>query len=186
MPRLFSVLLGGNAPKSNTELHDVVFVAGDRVEETYEDLMDLWFGCTDGLHIDSWLDLEIVDGHRVTLQTEKQTDAKKLFFINLGAYRPGEFAELHANTFLVAASEDEAKRRAKEQLLQGLVFVHTDDLYEVDDCLEIGAVAGLHVHLEATDTVRPLDPNNGWHPLPDDVIADYMARHGEEPCRGNG
>jgi len=183
MPRLFAVLLGGNAPKSNTELHDVVFVAGDRVEDTYEDLMDLWFGCSPGLHIDSWIDLEVVDGHRVELQPTRQPGDKTLYFINLGAYRPGEFAELHANTFLVASSEDEAKRRAKEQLLQGLVFVHTDDLYEVDDCLEIGAVAGLHVHLEPTGEVGTLDPNNGWHPLPDEVIADYMARHGEEPHR---
>ena len=136
---------------------------------------------TAGLHIDSWIDLEVVDGHRVTLAPERQEGGKRLFFINLGAYRPGEFAELHANTFLVAAGEDEVKQRAKEALMQGLEFVHTDDLYELDDCLEIGEVGGLHVHLEATDAPESREPHNGWHPLPEEVIADYMARHGEQP-----
>jgi hypothetical protein len=186
MPRLFAVMLGGNAPKSNTELHDVVFVAGERVEDTYHDLMDLWFGATDGLHIDSWIDLDVVDGHRVTLAADPPAGGKKLWFINLGAYRPGEFAELHANVFLVAATADEVKRRAKEHLLQGFESVHTDDLYEVDDCLQIGQVAGLHVHLEPTDQPDRQEPHNGWHPLPDDVIAAHMAQHGEQPLWRRG
>ena len=33
--KLFAVCLGGRAPKCNTELHDVVFVVGARVEDTY-------------------------------------------------------------------------------------------------------------------------------------------------------
>ena len=179
MPRLFAVLLGGNAPRSNTELHDVVFVAGERVEDTYEELMDLWFGSVEGLHIDSWLELAAVDGYRVSLESGRADGPGRLFFVNLGAYRPGQFAELHANTFLVAGGEDEAKRRAKASLLQGMESVHTDDLYEVDDCLEIGEVAGLHVHLEAVGETPPPEPHNGWHPLPDAAIADYLARHPE-------
>jgi len=178
MKTLFAVLLGGNAaPKSNTELHDVVFVAGERIEDTYQDLLDLWFGTPEGLHIDSWVDLSVVDGHRVTLQRDRAIQEHRLYFVNLGGYRPGEFAELHANTFVVASSPQEAKRRAKAELLQGLDEVHTDDLYDVDDCLEIGEVSGWHVRLaSAADEALPLAPNNGYHPLPEAEIERFKRR----------
>ena len=42
MPSLFAVLLGGNcAPRSNAELHDVVFAVGDRIDDVLEQLPDL-------------------------------------------------------------------------------------------------------------------------------------------------
>jgi hypothetical protein len=171
MPRLFAVVLGGNcAPRSNTELHDVVFVAGERIEDTFADLCDLWFGTLEGLHVDSWLELDRVDGYRVSLAREGASGPTKLFFVNLGGYQPGVFAELHACTFLAAASEDEAKARAKATLMRGLESVHTDDLYDVDDCLEIGEVAGYRVALEETGEAAALEPRNGWLPLPDEVI----------------
>jgi len=34
--KLFAVYLGGRAPRCNTELHDVVFVAGEAIEACYE------------------------------------------------------------------------------------------------------------------------------------------------------
>ena len=100
--KLFAVYLGGRAPKCNTELHDVVFVVGTSIEATYEQLMEKWFGDPLRLHIDSWLELSAVDGYRVSLWRQPSAATEKLFFINLGAYRPGEFTELHANAFLVA------------------------------------------------------------------------------------
>lgn len=172
--KLFAVYLGGSAPGSNTELHDVVFVAGEQIADTYEDLLTQWFGTPDSLHIDSWLELSQVDGHHITLSRTAPTGPQRLFFVNLGAYRQGEFAELHANTFLVATSHDEAKARAKQALLRGLDSVHTDDLYDVDDCLEIGQVAGLHVQLEANGEPSRLDPVNGWHPLPAERVAAWL------------
>ena len=36
--KLFAVYLGGSAPKANIELHDVVFVTGFSLEETYSKL----------------------------------------------------------------------------------------------------------------------------------------------------
>src|SRR5580698_9408775 len=138
--KLFAVYLGGRAPRCNTELHDVVFVAGESIETSYERLMDKWFGNPLKLHIDSWLELQIVDGYRISLQAHSSVQDKKLYFINLGAYLPGQFTELHANAFVVATNEEEVKKRAKAELLCGAQSVHTDDLYEIDDCLEITEV----------------------------------------------
>src|ERR1700722_10274538 len=95
--KLLAVYLGGRAVKCNTELHDVAFVAGTSIEATYERLMDRWFGDPLTVHIDSWLELDRVDGYRVWLSDEPASGLDKLFFINLGAYQPGKFTELHAN-----------------------------------------------------------------------------------------
>lgn len=177
MPKLFAVMLGGNcAPRSHTELHDVVFVAGERIEDTWDDLLAAWFGTPDGLHVDSWWELRAVDGHRVTLARDAGAGAARLFFVNLGGYRDGVFAEAHANTFVVAADADEAKARAKASLLRGFDEVHTDDLHDVDDCLEIGEVAGWRVVLEADPSAAPAAPVNGWLPLPEDAIRRFKQR----------
>ncbi len=179
--KLFAVYLGGRAPKCNTELHDVVFVVGSSIEATYEQLMDKWFGNPLRLHIDSWLELREVDGHRVFLSPNPSTQPERLFFINLGAYRPGEFTELHANAFLVAVNEQEVKKRAKNELLLGAESVHTDDLFDIDDCLMIREVDGQHVHLEAASETAPLVPNNGYHIIPRDVVQRYAISRGLTP-----
>jgi hypothetical protein len=175
--KLFAVYLGGRAPKCNTELHDVVFVVGDTVESCYERLMDKWFGDPTQLHLDSWMEIRIVDGHRVSLKPEAAKGPTRLYFINMGAYLPGQFTELHANALVVAASEKEVKARAKSELLQGTQSLHTDDLYDIDDCLEIAEVDGHQLHLEPTSESHALEPNNGYHIIPADVIAAYAAKH---------
>lgn len=173
--KLFAVYLGGRAPKCNTELHDVVFVVGESLAATYEQLMDKWFGDPLRLHIDSWIELQIVDGQRVTLRPAPSAQPKKLFFINLGAYLPGQFTELHANAFMVAESETEVKLRAKGGLLRDARSVHTDDLCDIDDCLEIAEVDGYHIHLEPTSESQPFEPTNGYLVLPKEVVAAYAA-----------
>jgi hypothetical protein len=176
--KLFAVYLGGRAPRCNTELHDVVFIAGESVETSYERLMDKWFGDPLRLHIDSWVELKVVDGYRIALQPQPPAGGNKLFFINLGAYLPGQFTELHANAFVVAASEVDVKKRAKAELLQGTQSIHTDDLYDVDDCLEIAEVDGQHIHLEPTTEKIPLEPHSAYIIIPPEIVAAYAARHG--------
>jgi len=173
-PKLFAVYLGGRAPRCNTELHDVVFTVGTSIEETYERLLSLWFGSPEGLHLDSWMELTVVEGHRVSLSAQPVASDKKLYFVNLGAYADGQFIELHANALLVANSEREAKSRAKSTLLVGQSAVHTDDLFDVDDCREIGSVDGYHISLEPTSDTVALIPNNGYHIIPKATIARFV------------
>ena len=58
MLKLFAVVLGGRADGCNTELHDVVFVVGKSLEESYPQLIDKWFGNKKRLHIDSSIELD--------------------------------------------------------------------------------------------------------------------------------
>ena len=177
-PKLFAVYLGGRAPKCNTELHDVVFVVGDSVEATYHALMDKWFGNPLLLHLDSWVELRIVDHFQITLRKDPPAQAKTLFFINMGAYVPGQFTELHANAFVIAESEAEVKRRAKKELLPGTDSLHTDDLYDIDDCLEIGEVDGWQIELTETTQTQAFEPHNGYHVIPSAVVAAYARLRG--------
>lgn len=81
--------------------------------------MDKWFGDPLRLHIDSWLELKVIDGYGVSVKPHPSTQGKSLYFINLGAYLPGQFTEVHANAFVVAEDEVEVKKRAKAELLNG-------------------------------------------------------------------
>jgi hypothetical protein len=177
--KLFAVCLGGRAEGCNTELHDIVFVTGPSIEKTYDQLLDKWFGLPRRLHLDAWAELDVIDGHEVSLVPTPDPGGQRLFFVNLGAYREGELSEVHANGFLVAATREDAKRRAKASLLKGeITELHTDDLYEVDTCLEIGAVNGLHVVLTPTSRAGVLKVHGSYQPLPDAVIEAWISRRG--------
>ena len=175
MTKLFAVYLGGRGPKANTELHDMVFAVGETIEDTYIQLLDKWFGTPGGLHLDSWLELDVVDGWRVSLAPDPAPRAEKLFFVNMGAY-DDRFTELHATGFYVATTAEEAKKRATATLLKGAQTLHKDDLHDVDDCIALDRVNGLAVTLTRTGEVSSQKPNNGYHVIPKDVIAAYIAR----------
>jgi len=166
--KLFAVYLGGRADRCNIELHDVVFVIGSSIEETYPLLAKKWFGNLNGFHIDSYLHLKQVDGYEIELVKDpsKVDSLNKLYFINLGAYKPNEFTEYHQSAFYVAESAPEAVRSAKSELCQGLETIHKDDVvvldcvsqnYDVDDVLEISNVDEYFIALKpATSSERIL------------------------------
>ena len=51
---LFLVVVGGRSPKANIELHDVRWVIGKKIEDTFDQLRNDWFGAYDGFHVDSY------------------------------------------------------------------------------------------------------------------------------------
>ena len=74
---LFLVVLGGRADKANVELHDVRWVVGSHIEDTFNDLRNNWFGSIDGLHIDSFKKIEHIDGYKINLQNLKKIKNKQ-------------------------------------------------------------------------------------------------------------
>jgi len=84
---LFVVMLGGKHPRARIEVHDVVFAVADTLQATYPQLRDAWFGSPKGVHIDSWMAVDGVDGWKVELShLAPHSDAPRLYFINLGGY----------------------------------------------------------------------------------------------------
>jgi len=153
-PTLFLVVLGGRMASSHIELHDVRFVAGRSIDDTLPELRRQWFGRREGLHLDSFMAVRAVDGYAVRLGREPSAPGpERLWFVNLGAYRPDSLAELHHFGLVVATSAVAAKAAAKRQWLKGSLQQHKDDLWAVDDCLAIEQLDLLsegrwHVQLE--------------------------------------
>jgi hypothetical protein len=125
------------------------------------------------------MELAVVDQHRIHLTNKPVASDKKLYFVNLGAYSSGQFTELHANAMFVAASEHEVKSRAKQELLVGKLTVHTDDLFDIDDCLELISIDGYGIQIEPASDSSALVPNNGYHVIPKPIIANFIAGGGQ-------
>ncbi len=173
--KLFAVFLGGRTKKCNIELHDVVFTCANSIEDSYDDLLSKWFGDINRLHIDSWVELKFIDGFEVILSRNKSISDNKLFFINLGGYSDNKFEEIHESMFLVGNKKIEIKKRAKRNLLLGYNQVHTDDLFDVDDCIEINKVNEYYVSLKKSKKSNNIVYNNGYHPIPKNIINNYKS-----------
>ena len=118
---LFLVVLGGRSLKSNIELHDVRWVLGESLEDTFPELRKQWLGKIDGLHIDSYKRIEYVDGYKIEIckcnkdniiNTKKE--AESLWFINFGGYDPKKMYEEHEFTLVVAKKAIDAKKKQEE------------------------------------------------------------------------
>jgi len=175
-PALYAVMLGGRAPGCRIELHDIAFAVGDSLESMHEQLLNQWFGQPQGLHVDAYARLDRADGHRIELKSEPAAGDKHLYFINIGGYAESELAEQHAYGFFVAANKTEAKTRAKVELLPGREEVHKDDLYEVDDCLELTQIIDHHLHLTEDSRIDGPEIVNGYFPLPSRIIKAWVKK----------
>jgi len=159
MPKLFMVYLGGKAATSHIELHDIRFVVGDSIEETYLTLRKEWFGDLTGLHIDSYMEVRNIGGYNIELRTTPATQTEHLFFVNIGGYDPGNILEQHQIGLFVANSPIEAKKRAKATLLVDTVDQHKDNLYTVDECFSLGQVGQHYIHLELGGEPQIIKPD---------------------------
>ena len=118
---LFIVVLGGRTSKSNIELHDVRWVIGEKIEETFATLRRQWFGQQKGLHIDSYKAIKYIDGYKIKIIEASKIISRntscreqRLWFINLGGYNPEKMSEEHSFRLVVAESALKAKRKAKD------------------------------------------------------------------------
>ncbi|MDE2271883.1 MAG: DUF1543 domain-containing protein [Xanthomonadaceae bacterium] len=175
-PRLIACVLGGIAPGAKTELHDVAYAVGDSLEAVHEQLLDGWFGEPRGLHVDAWCFLDSVSGYRVQLTREPADDGPRLYFVNIGGYRPGVFAEHHAWGFFGAPDQTAARDQAQRTLLRKHEETHKDELYDVDDCLQVADIAGWHVRLTPDPNAKDPIVCNGYFPLPQATIDRWLAR----------
>jgi Ni,Fe-hydrogenase I large subunit len=162
---LYLVVLGGKVKKANIELHDVRWVIGSKIEDTYDTLRKDWFGSLEGLHIDSYKKIKYLDGYKVNLRnvenlkinnnnfSNKSKTKKKLWFVNIGGYDPSSMQEKHEFGLVIAKNKLEAKNIAKSKWLIGLKKKHKDDiasletLISCDDCELIKKIDNWEIEL---------------------------------------
>ena len=161
---LFLIVLGGRAKKSNVELHDVRWVVGSKIEDTFDALRKDWFGSPKGLHIDSYKKIEYIDGYKINLTNFEKDNIKKrqlvkkkaqkyLWFVNIGGYSPTSMQEKHEFGLVIASTKFEAKNIAKSKWLVGCKKKHKDDIASIeiliscDDCELIKKIGNLEIEL---------------------------------------
>lgn len=150
MLKLFSVYLGGRAEGCNIELHDVVFLAAESIQQSYAAIANKWFGIKKLLHIDAYIELTHADGHEISVSNEKPKNIKKLFYVNFGAYKEDFFGEIHESKFYVDTNKTDVLKRAKNELCLNGVESHCDDNLLVDDIMEINKIDQYYLHFVQT------------------------------------
>ena len=173
---LYLVVLGGRAKKANIELHDVRWVVGSKIEDTYDTLRKDWFGSPKGLHIDSYKKIRYIDGYKINLinvenhkiekrQLEKKLKPKKtLWFVNIGGYKPTSMQEKHEFGLVTASTKFEAQNIAKSKWLFGCKKKHKDDIASLDmflrcdDCELIKKIGNWEIELIQDDNF--IEENN--------------------------
>ena len=166
---LFLVVVGGRSPKANIELHDVRWVIGTKIEDTFDQLRNDWFGSNNGLHIDSYKKINSIDGYKINLRNKESREPqnkiskkgrisnKKLWFVNIGGYDPSSMQEKHEFGLVVASSPSEAKNKAKSKWLIDCKKKHKDDISvvknftDVDDCEVIKYIKNWEIELTLDD-----------------------------------
>lgn len=78
---LYMFYIGGNAGKSNIEVHDIQFVAANKPKDAWPALRDVWFGDKDKIHIDGYRPDTLAELHEFDLfvaENAQQAKSKAL------------------------------------------------------------------------------------------------------------
>jgi hypothetical protein len=162
-PKPFAILLGGKHPKALLELHDVRFTMARDYKEAFLNVAGQWFGKKSSVHMDAWLDLSLVDGHRFVPGTKK--NGKVLYFVNIGGYLKDHFGEEHRYRFLVGEHADEVKKRAQEAFGRDFLLPHKDNFSAVDLLIPVEEIGGRSLRWEPAPGENPNVASNGYWPL---------------------
>lgn len=171
------VLLGSSVEGRFIEQHDIFFGIGENLIDLKNDFATFWN--VPGLHVDAWREVNIVDGHRITvIEGPGAVKEANLYFINLGGYRENEFEEFHFKMVIVAADQKEAVKKAKQTIffknvgfegasahIDDKYGVDVDDLYNVEDILPAALKQKYSLNIQKAVTDEPDKIRLGYLPL---------------------
>lgn len=192
---LFMLLLGCKPVGRNTEQHDIYFGIAEDLPGLLDDIFAFWPEAREKIHIDAWRKVTRVGNYEVRVEWRKDDApmaSEKLFFLNLGGYKPGLFEEFHYKLLTVAGDKGQAIREA----MQTAFYQHTgfeganshiDDKYgiDVDDIYEIGDI--LSPSMKKRFAIHLLPSASAG--LEDEIHLGYLkasalqkARAGQDEC----
>lgn len=172
--KLMMLLLGCKPKGRHIEQHDIFFTIGTGLKEIIPDIKNFW---KDGgtIHIDSWREITICEGYTIhvvpKLKASNPSDIK-LFFINLGGYKPGDLEEYHYKMIIPATTKAAAIQKAKSSafyLHTGFkgAASHIDDKYgiDVDDFYEITDILPESIRKKYVLEIKPTKKTvqDEWH-----------------------
>jgi hypothetical protein len=149
MLQLYFLLLGCKPNGRHTEQHDVFFGVGESLKDLIPQIENFWPDAGK-IHLDSWREVTVVDTYAIKVipKEDATNNAHKLFFLNLGGYKPCDLEEYHYKLLTVAADKTEAIAKAKQTAfylhngfsgapshIDDKYGVDVDDVYEIEDIL---------------------------------------------------
>ena len=145
------LLLGCKPRGRNTEQHDIFFAIGASLKDLKPSIEAFWPAAEGRIHIDSWREVTAVDGFTIRIEergSNISTNNNKLFFLNLGGYKPHDLEEYHYKLVGVASDRGKAIDAAKQTAfykhcgfpgatshIDDKYGIDVDDIYEIEDIL---------------------------------------------------
>ena len=161
------VMLGCTPKGRNTEQHDIFFGIATTLEDLVPAIKASW---PEGrVHIDSWREVCHANGFKVIIKPRAANDTAaadplKLYFINLGGYKPNDMEEYHYKMVVAATDIGAAVNMSKQTAFYKHTGIpggpsHVDDKFgmDVDDTHEISELLSEHdkaaysIHLQAEE-----------------------------------
>ena len=171
---LYMVLLGCTPKGRHIEQHDIFFSVAEDLKALVPEIITFWPEAEGKIHIDAWRKITHVDSYAITVTEKAASDSNsggdinnpKLFFLNLGGYKPGEFEEYHYKMLAVGTNKGLAVQQAKQTAFYKHTGFkgaesHIDDKYgvDVDDVYAIEDI--LPQHIKDKYTLRINKDDNG-------------------------
>ena len=137
--KLYMIIIGCTPKGRLTEQHDTFFGIAKNLKDLVPKMVAFWPEAKGEIHIDAWREVTSVEGYSIEIigKNETQNTSEKLFFMNLGGYKPGEFEEYHYKLLTVAETLSIATKSSKENAFykhygfKGATS-HIDEKYGID------------------------------------------------------
>lgn len=172
------LLLGCKPEGRHTEQHDVLFAIGSRLGDLKTQIEEFWPEASGRIHLDAWREVTSVNGYQIEVSEKNEPPAKnaeKLFFINLGGYTKGLFAEQHYILLSVNDNIAAASKSAKETLfyqennfpgaeshIDDKYAVDVDDVYNVEDILPAALKEKYTIKISKNDSLPEDEMHLGY------------------------
>jgi hypothetical protein len=173
--KLFMVLIGCKPKGRFTEQHDVFLGIGESLKELLPAMNSFWPEAEGKLHIDAWREVTVVGDHQIVVTDRANASedrSSRLFFINLGGYKPGDFEEYHYKMLIAATDKATAIRESKatafyqhtgfkgaESHIDDKYGIDVDDFYEIEEMLPTDIRENYALELTRAEGL----PADEWH-----------------------
>jgi len=169
--KLYLVMLGCTVKGRLTEQHDVFFGIGNSLSQLVPKIKEFWPDANKDIHIDVWREITSVDNFSICVVpkndvVESNLNSPKLFFLNLGGYKPNEFEEYHYKMLTVTDTIADAIKKSKKSVFykhfgfKGAVShidekygIDVDDFYNVSDILSPADQDIYSIKISASDEI---------------------------------
>lgn len=177
--KLFYLIIGATPAGRHIEQHDVFFGIGESLRDLVPQIKNFWPEAKNEIHVDGWQEVNFIDGYKVKIvERSDVVNDQHLFFINLGGYKRGQFAELHEQHLMVGTSITEIIKRVKqtefyktmgfksaESHIDDKYGVDIDDIFKVDDILPAEAKEKYAIQLEKSEETKENPMQVGYFKL---------------------